>query len=121
MMMWLFLFFKEMLTFSHNSNLTPEMRSFHTSPSSPPVRDKVPGRDGSQEDLHVSWCLTSVGAGSLLLCLRLLRNDERWFIVIRGHLVARVKRLSNSTAVMNRLFCNVYDLIANSFLRGRQH
>lgn len=42
-------------------------------------------------------------------------------MVIRGHLVARVKRLRNSTAVMNRLFCNVYDLIANSFLRGRQH
>lgn len=42
MMMWLFLFFKEMLTFFHNSNLTPEMRSFHTSPSSPPVRDKAP-------------------------------------------------------------------------------
>jgi len=42
-------------------------------------------------------------------------------MVIRGHLVARVKRLRNSTAVMHRLFCNVYDLIANSFLRGGQH
>lgn len=42
-------------------------------------------------------------------------------MVIRGHLVARVKRLRNSTAVMNRLFCNVYDFIANSFLCGRQH
>lgn len=37
-------------------------------------------------------------------------------MVIRGRLVARVKRLRNSTAVMNRLFCNVYDFIANSFL-----
>lgn len=40
-------------------------------------------------------------------------------MVTKRPLEAKGQRLRNGTAVMNRLFSNVYDLIANSLLEGQ--